>query len=281
LNDGRDTSVHKAYTACALANCSNLLAELTKAMIDGQEMTVRTMSRVQTEAFLIGAYVTFGGMEALRELHRASKSEDVTLRNELDRFNKFIKLLSKKARARRRKVRKANANLFVAIERGDKALAAKLLAEPPEPRLNLTDSAIAHLEAINPDLDEWASGEGIKLKEVVEWLTKEGPKRGFATQSFEPIYHIYRVASQIGVHTSLTVIEHYMRLSTEGGYFSTRQTPATKRGVHDQFLWDATFSTAQLSEWAFVVLGWETPVASEVRALLEPGVDVMSGWRAN
>lgn len=278
LNDGRHTSIHKAYVACALSHCSNLLAELTKAILDQQEMTVRAMGRVQTESFLIGSYITFGGMDAIRTLYAANKGDDVTLRNELVRFNKEVKHKSRKARRRRGAVKETNENLLDAISRGDNALIEKLLVEPPTPRLNLTDSAILHLETINPDLDEWPSSD-FKVREVVDWLTKEGPKRGFATQSFEPIYHTYRVASQVGIHTTMTVIEHFMSLSTKGGYFSARRKPWS-RPVHDQFLWDATFSTAQLAEWAFSVLGCDAPAASEVRALLQPGENVTTGWRA-
>jgi hypothetical protein len=278
LRNGTDDSIHRLYTCLSLAHCTRVLRELGVAVDRSQEISLRALSRVHTEAFLIGAYLRFGGIDSVMRIYEAAKSDDVKLRNVLKQWNTELGAKIKRANRSRRAISMMRNNLEVARALGRRSVRGKVPNEPSLPRRNFAHNAIQHLESTNKDLDDRSSTE-FSVKQVVDWLAKEGPVQGFATQDFEPIYHCYRLMSSIGIHTTMNVLEHYMDKTSSSSFFGVLSYPG-RTSAKGQALWDGVFGTAQLAEWDLTFLGCNGSLAAEVRAAMEPGKGNDQGWRA-
>lgn len=161
--------------------------------------------------------IHFGGYEALLKV-----GQDARHALEGQEFDEWLAAEKRAARKSAEQVAKANSGLSQWNEANPDAPAKPLLDEPYVPQLSLTGL----------DLDELLGGfdphkaQGLPVKNIVEALTKVGPDKGLARESFRPICLIYRTLSAIGPHANMHILDAYF---VPGGFIRTALRRSTVR----------------------------------------------------
>jgi len=273
VNNSSASSIEKVYVAAALRHCTSLLEEVITAFADSLEMTLRILGRAHIEAFLYGAYIHFGGIEAIRTLRLSEDTSQKTIHQELVEWDKFLSRTIKHNVTRGKKVSEVRSQIELHRPGGLTAKEREHLAEPHVPRPTFRKEAIAHL------------GSGIENDEsvefgvfhVVSWLSENGPILGFATERFDPLYHLYRAYSSIGPHPNLSVYESYVLRDRKRTFIRTTAKPL--RSIAFNVLLDSVVSTAQLAEWILDPDSDGSSIAGEVRRKFEGAEDNYQGWK--
>lgn len=273
INNSSASSIEKVYVAAALRHCASLLEEVISAFNNSAEMTLRILGRSHIEAFLYGAYIHFGGIAAIRMIRMSEDTSQKTMHDELVEWDKFLSRTIKKNTKRGKKVGEVRAQIEIHRPGGLTAKEREQLAEPHVPRPTYRKEAIAHL------------GRGLETEETVEfgvfhavsWLSEQGPILGFATERFDPLYHLYRAYSSIGPHPNLSVYESYVLRDQKKTFIRTTAKPL--KSIAFNVLLDSVVSTAQLAEWILDPDSNGTSLAGEVRRRFEGAEDNYQGWK--
>lgn len=269
-NTGSEHVRHRLYDAAALRHCCLLLKEVEQSVRAGQEMTVRITGRAFIEAWVTAVYLHFGGYEALTRIVQDTLKQTETTDKELQRFNQQLAKDKAKAEARLAKVRKDNAGISKWNDTHPDQPPKSLLEEPHIPQLVPADIDLSDRIADFPDL----TPRDLRFSEVVEKLTKLGPEKGFANETFAPIYLIYRMLSGVGTHPTIHVYDSYFRPS----YFVSTAPEPNRPATSMYTLTTALYAAALLTGWVLSKPGHPTPVANRLRDHLEPDLTDQSGW---
>ncbi len=191
LNWPTDGRLHRLYDAAALRHVAALLEEIEVACKAQLELSVRVLARTHVEAFLYALYLHFGGYEAVPRVAQDTLEALKSTQNDFVTFNDWLKKEKKRLTKLRDKIRKDNAaNSAWNTAHADQS-PRPVIDEPHVPRLSTTSvdltGAIAEFGNIQ--------ARPLSVREVVDALTKWAPDKGFARESFVPMYDIYRVMS--------------------------------------------------------------------------------------
>lgn len=270
LNTRSEHVLHRLYAAAAVRHCCLLLKEIEQSVRIGQDMTVRLAGRALLEAWIAAVYLHFGGYDALTKIIQDTRRETEKLDNEIKAFNQQLAKAKAEAPAKLAKIQKANAGITSWNENHPGKTPKPLLEEPHVPQLAPIkidlSSRIAHFSDF-PSRD-------LPVSEMVAALTKLGREKGFAKETFAPIYLLYRMLSTGGTHTNIHIYDSYFRY----GYFTTTAPEPDTPPRSLSTLITSVYSVALLTEWVLSDPHQPTPVASRLRDLLQPDPTGRSGW---
>jgi len=273
INNFSVSSVEKVYDAAALRHCASLLEDIIAAFESTEEMTIRILGRAHIEAFLFGSYIHFGGVEAIRTVRLSEDTSQTTMRTELEAWDEWLERSIKKNVQRGKKVRESRTQIELRRKGGLTAKEREHLTEPHVPRANFRREAVANLtQGISND-DSVEFG----VSHAVAWLSENGPKLGFATERFDPLYHLYRAYSAIGPHPNISVYESYVVRNERKTFIRTAAKPL--RSIAWHVLLDSVVSTAQLAEWILEPCMNGETFANEVLRSFKASEDNFQGWR--
>jgi hypothetical protein len=271
-NQGEMSTKVKAYGAASLRHSARLTSEIMDAVRRDQELTLRILGRAQIEAMLFGLYVHYGGEYALKRMASDLRKDNETLIEEFRQWNRG--LVRERFRTLRltRKLEKQNANIYLKnfISGDGEQILIQELPYVPRPTYARIDE-----KAMMRDLNGVVP-RNLPLSEVVDWLTKNGPKLGLSKESFRPLYHIYRIISSVGPHPNFLLYESY--IDRPKGMQMYRSIAIPRPGTDaNQSLINTVFSTALLAESILGSEGQSIPETRRIRSLLEPNID-SRGW---
>lgn len=258
------------YDGAALRHCCHLLYEIEVAAASGLEFAVRNNGRTHMEAWLVALYIHFGGYDALIRVAQAARHSLEGIAAEAEQFDAQLAADRKAARKSSTKVAKTN-----------NGIAGWNKAHPEEPAKLLHDEPyIPQLSPTALDLTELIAGfgeheaQGLAVSEIVDTLSKWGPKKGFGRESFRPIYLIYRTMSAIGTHANMHVLDSYF---VPGGFVRIARTPVNG-SIIDSVRVTSLYGTAFLASYVLGEQGFETPASDEITNWLKPDPSGRAAW---
>lgn len=270
LNTGREHSTWLLYDGAALRHCCNLLYEIEVAAVADLELSVRMLGRAHLEAWLMALYIHFGGYEALLKVAQDARHSLEGIEQEGKEFDEWLAAEKKAARKSVKKVASVNTGISQWNEANPDVSAKPLLDEPYVPRLSPTGLDLGDLiEGFDPH-----EAQGLPVKNIVEALTKMGPDKGFARESFRPMYLIYRTLSTIGPHANMNILDAYF---VPGGFIRIAST-TINGSVSDSIRVTSLYATAYLASYVLGSHGIATPVADEIRDWLKPDPSGRAAW---
>jgi hypothetical protein len=270
LNTGSEHVRHRLYDAAALRHCCLLLREIEQSVSSGQDMTVRLTGRALLEAWIAAVYLHFGGYDALTKIIQDTLKQTETLDKDLKAFDQQLAKDKAKAEAKLARIQKANAGITKWNNSHPEKPPKPLLDEPHIPQLAPTDIDLSGRIA---DFSDFTARD-LPVSEMVAALTKLGPEKSFANETFHPIYLLYRMLSTGGTHTNIHIYDSYFRHS----YFTTTAPEPDRSPASMGTLVTALYSVALLAGWVLSEPGHPTPIASQLRDHLQPDPSGRSGW---
>jgi hypothetical protein len=270
INKGTDHVTWLVYDAAALRHCCQLLHEIEVAAQTNQEWAARLLGRAHLEAWLVGLYLHYGGFDALVRVAQDTRHGLEAMNHDAEAFDKWLTGEKKSARKNIRKVEAANNGIQRWNEVNPTSPPKALLDTPYVLRLQPADIDLSrHIAAFGDH-----EAQPLPVSDIVNLLTDLGPERGFALESFRPIYLIYRVLSSIGTHANLNVLEPYI---ARGNFTRTTRAPAGGSAI-DTIRITALHGTAFLAGAVLGDQGCPTPAANAIRAWLEPDPSGRAAW---
>jgi hypothetical protein len=112
------------------------------------------------------------------------------------------------------------------------------------------------------------------VSEIVDTLTKWGPEKGFARESFRPIYLIYRTLSALGTHASMHILDAYF---VPGGFIRVAPMPVNG-SASDSVRATSLYGTAFLAGRVLGEHGIPTPAADDICDWLKPDPSGRAAW---
>ena len=272
ISDTAPDMVYRYYHAAAVRHCCLLLTEIEQSAAARQEMTVRILGRVFIEAWLTSLYLHFGGHDALLRLEQDTVHQVELTDRDLKDFDARLARAKEKAAAKADKVSKANTGIT-----GWNAANPDLPGKPliPEPRIpQLTPTGIDISKRLTEDL-AGITARSLPLTEIIDRLTELGPEKGFAQETFRPVYILYRMLSAGAVHANINVYDAYYQ---PGPPDMAAPIPVNGESLIMNTRITALYSTAFLLGWVCLGAGITAPVAVELRKRLEPDPTSHVGW---
>ena len=268
--NGSQGSIETLYSAAGLRHCAALLLDIGIAVGAGRELTVRILGRTHIEAFLYALYIHFGGFDAVMRVAQDTLASLQATNNDLKAWDDWLTVERKQKSAARNKIRRNN----TANEKWN-------AAHPDQPQRPIfTEPYVPQLSKSGVDLGGAVAEFGnltaqvLPVREVVDALTKWGPEKGFARESFRPMYLLYRILSGSSVHPTLDVLDAYFR---PGGF--TRTLPVQLGVSTLKNTWvTSLYGTAFLAGWVLGDAAFDTTVSNWLRSRLEPDPTGGRGW---
>jgi hypothetical protein len=112
------------------------------------------------------------------------------------------------------------------------------------------------------------------MVDIVSELDKLGPVKGFARESFRPIYLRYRLGSTVAAHANLNLYDAYF---TSSHFMATTAIPE-EPSITDGEWCTALYSTAYLASKVLDDTDCKTPVADALIEWLAPDPTGRSSW---
>lgn len=270
LDRGTEHATWLLYDAAALRHCCRLLYELEVAAQTDQELAARLLARAHLEAWFVALYIHYGDFSAVERVAQDTRYCLEVTDNEAKQFDQWLTAEQKSTRKRSRKVERANDGITRWNELNPEAPPKALLAPPYTPQLRPTGLDLS--DRINVFVAY--EGRPLPVSEIVDALTKLGPVKNFARESFRPLYLIYRVLSAIGPHATLNIFESYL---VPGRFIRAAPVPINGSVVEAARI-TALHATAFLASAVLGDQGSPTPVADEIRVWLMPDPSGRSAW---
>jgi hypothetical protein len=270
LDRGSERVTWLLYDAAALRHCCRLLYELEVAAQTNQELAARLLARAHLEAWLVALYIHYGGFAAVERVAQDTRYSLEATDSEARQFDQWLTAEQKSARKRAWRVERAYNGITQWNEANPEAPAKVLLDPPYVPQLQPTGLDLSDRIAAFGAYD----ARPLPVSEIVDALTKLGPAKGFGSESFRPLYLIYRVLSAIGPHATLNIFESYL---VPGRFIRTAPVPING-SIVDTARITALHGTAFLASAVLGDQGSRTPVADEFRARLMPDPSGRSVW---
>ena len=257
----RERTIAQMYAAAALAHCCQLARTVVRLHADGDEIAGRMVARGLFESWAVGAYVHFGGFEALTSLGDDFHFELKVQADEATRHDEALRRKRADIDGRNRRIEHDN----VAKARWNRAnpdQPAKKLVEllPPPPGV-LIDSdwseRAKYLDGSTP--------RKLPLKTMIDKL-RTFTRRAGAEQTFEAAYAImFRGLSTVGAHTNIRVLDWY--LDDDDGratFVRVGRQPSPPSSLEDANVLSALLLVAHLAQLVLESRGCDHAVADEV-----------------
>jgi hypothetical protein len=272
INNGSASVVHRLYDAAALRHTTGLLRSISHNAQHEDEFAVRALGRSHTEAWLTGTYLHFGGPDALKRIAGDTLDATTTTHNALQRYDNELAEAKRKTRKKLKAIRKANEGITLGNARNPDKPPKPLHEEPHVPQqakagIDLS-TRISNFQGIQ--------AQNLSLSEITEALTKLGPEKGFADESFTHIYLHYRLASALSVHPTLHIYDSYFE-PPRGYFVHTAREITGLSGITDAWA-SALYGTALHAGWVLGDAGQPTPVTDQIRDQLKPDPTAGRGW---
>ena len=264
----------RVYEIGAVMHSALMLVEILDAAEAKRDLTVNVMSRTHIEASLIGIFILLGGTKALDAVASDSRGQDVTTANELDAWNERLASLIKNTEHRVTRISKRNKDIEAWNRRNPEMKPVPLIELPHVPRANFASAEIIaelrkHLTGAPPDR--------LPFRQVVDRSSRLALSRRYSNEPFDPIYHVYRLLSAVGVHTSLGLLDSYLDRSERSLFIRgvpTSQFPFAT----NQNLINGIYTLALLSEWLLKKYDVESSIFCSIRRSLESAPLDLRGW---
>jgi hypothetical protein len=270
LNRQTRSTVYRYYDAAALRHCCRLLEDIEQCSAAGQEMTVRILARVFIEAWLTALYLHFGDFE------RVAQETVYQVKHTHDGLRGFdAKLVEGQRKARRRAKRVDRANVDLTRWNEDNP------SQPPKPLhpkpyiSQLRPTGIDVSRRFTQDL-KGTQARHLPLSEITARLTELGPVKGFAMETFEPLYLMFRIFSGGSTHVNLNVYDAYYQPGP--GFDRAAVHPINGDSMAMAVRFNALYCTAFLAGWVLSDAGVSAPVATELRQRYEPDPTGRPAW---
>jgi hypothetical protein len=263
INHQTRGTIHRYYDAAALRHCCLLLKDIETCSAAGQEMTVRILGRVFMEAWFTALFIHFGGWDAFERVAQNTVYQVALVDRALKNFDAQIRRLKKRAKEKYKAVARANAGITRWNQANPSQPPKRFLDKPYIPTLNPTGIDISR--RINQDL-KGVEPKALPVEEITQRLTKLGPAKGFAQETFEPLYIWYRIFSAGSLHATLNVYDAYY----QPGYFDRAAAEPTDASLIPHVRVTALYCTALLVGSVLLHADIAAPVATELSSRYEP-----------
>lgn len=270
LNNQTRSTIHRLYEAASLRHCCVLLQDIEKCSEAGQEIVVRILARVFMEAWFIAMYIHFGGWTAFERVAQETAYQSGLVARAFTDYDKRLMQTKKIAKRKGRAVAKANAGISTWNETNP-AQPKELHVPPYIPTLNPTGIDVSR--RVTKDLKD-VEQKHLTIEEVTRQLSALGPTKGFAQETFEPLYLWYRVFSAGSVHATLNVYDTYYR---PGNFDRIAPAPADTTLV-PQIRVTALYCTALIVQAVLNASNIHAPVAAALLETYEPDPSQSSWW---
>jgi len=264
----------RVYEIGAVMHSTILLDEILDAAEAGRDLTVSVMSRAHIEANLIGVFILLGGKSALDAVAADSRAQDETTANELDAWDKRLASLIKNTEKRLARISKRNSQIKAWNDRNPDLQPVSLIELPHVPRANYAGPEIGvelrkHISGVTPNQ--------LPFRQVVDKASKLALSQRYSNEPFDPIYHVYRLLSAVGVHTSLGLLDGYLDRN-ERSLFVRGAKESQLPYATEQNLINGIYTLALMTEWLMRKYEVETVYFGLVRKSLESQPLDLRGW---
>jgi hypothetical protein len=272
LNNQTRSTLHRYYDAAAVRHCCQLLKDIELSSEAGQEMTVRILARAFIEAWLTALYIHFGAYEAFERVVQGTAHQVKLTEQDLKEFDARLLQAKKTAKKRLKAVTKANAGITRWNADNPSRPPKQVHDEPYIPQLTLAGVDISRrlaedLKGVEP--------RPLPLTEITDRLTDLGPEKGFAQETFRPLYIYYRMFSAGSAHANINVYDAYYQ---PGPGFDRAAAQPTDDSLMMPVRITALYCTAFLVGWILLDAGIPAPVATELRNRYEPDPTGQASW---
>lgn len=271
INRQTRATVHRYYDAAALRHCCQLLKDIELCSAAGQEMTVRILARTFIEAWLTALYLHFGGHEALERIAQDTVHQVQLTDKDLKEFDARLRQAKKTARRKLKTVATTNAGITRWNTSNPSQPSKRLHDEPYVPQLTPTGIDISR--RLTQDLKD-IKPRRLPLTEITDRLTELGPDKGFAQETFRPLYTYYRIFSAGSAHANLNVYDAYFQPGRTFDHAAAQ--PASMLTMPVRLT--ALYCTAFLAGWVLPDAGVPAPIATELRNRYEPDPSGQASW---
>lgn len=191
----------RLYAGALLWHCCELLRDIHDAIASEREMAMRILHRAFHEAWLMGLYVQYSGIEATMALESDMKASFQAQANEAALYDQVLATERQSAA----QVRERNQQIEAWNRDHPNLVPRDLLPEIPEP------SRVA-INLAAPALERFADVEAkrLSLPDIISRLNTSAKSIGEGEEHFGIVYTMgYRTLSSIGPHPNLEVIQAY------------------------------------------------------------------------
>jgi hypothetical protein len=269
INRQTRSTVFRYYDAAALRHCCLLFRDIETCSAAGQEMAVRILGRVFIEAWFTAMYIHFGEWEAFERVAQSTAHHVTVVDQALKDFDTKIRTTKRSAKKKDKAVSKTNRGIEYWNQNNPSQPPKQLHARPYIPTLNPTGIDVSR--RIKQDLKN-VSPEKLTVEEITRQLTRLGPVKGFAMETFEPLYIWYRIFSAGSLHATLNVYDAYYR----PGNFDRAAAEPTDASLIPHVRITALYCIAILASSVLTDARIPAPVATELRGRYEPDPDFAS-----
>lgn len=263
INHQTRGTILRYYDAAALRHCCLLLKDIETCSAAGQEMTVRILGRVFMEAWFTALYIHFGGWDAFERVAQNTVYHVAHVDRALKNFDAQIRHVKKRAKEKDKAVSRANVGIMQWNQANPSQPPKRLLDKPYIPTLNPTGIDVSR--RINQDL-KGVESKALPVEEITQRLTKLGPAKGFAQETFEPLYLWYRIFSAGSLHATLNVYDAYY----QRGHFDRAAAEPIDAPLIPHVRITTLYCTAFLVGSVLRDASIAAPVANELRSRYEP-----------
>lgn len=272
VNSGSDNTNHRLYDAAALRHVAALFRDLVICAERGQELATRVLSRTHVEAWLYAVYLHFGGSDALQRVVENTRYGTALVDDAIKRHDNELGQAKRKVRRRLKTIRKTNEGIASWNSQFPQEAPKPFHDEPYIPQQPKTgidlSSRLVDFEGFD--------ARSLPVADIAEALTKLGPEKGFANESFSQVYLYYRLVSASSVHPTLHIYDSYFyRKAPNSEFLHTATEPIGNSAIMGAIT-TAIYATALLASWVLGDADSDTPVADLIRMVLEP--DPTAGW---
>ena len=248
----------RLYAGALLWHCCELLADIHTSMEHGREMAMRLLYRAFHEAWLMGLYVQYGGLEATMAIEADMKASFQAQLDDAVRYDRALK----KERKRAAKVRKHNEK--IAEWNREHPELPRGVTSRSSPSRNASPSTLLCPFSIVLSTSRLRSSVFPTSCRVLNEL---GESLDDGDEHFGIVYTMgYRTMSSIGAHPNLEVIQSYFDSTRVTNFVRLERrvrTPSTADLVNQLTL-------QQVADLSFRVLGdipgAAIPVTEEILA---------------
>ena len=190
----------------------------------------------------------------------------------LKEFDARLLRAKKAAKKKHKAIADANAGINMWNARNPSQAAKQVHDEPYIPQLTPTGIDISR--RLTQDL-KGVEPRRLPLTEIADRLTELGPVKGFAQETFRPLYIYYRIFSAGSAHANINVYDAYYQ---PGATFDHAAAQPTDDSLAMPIRITALYCAAFLVGWVLLDAGLPATVATELRNRYEPEPSGQASW---
>jgi hypothetical protein len=230
------------------------------------------LARAFIEAWLTALYIHFGGYEAFKRVVQDAAYQVKLTHDNLKEFDARLLRAKKAAKKKYKAIADANAGINMWNARNPSQAAKQVHDEPYIPQLTPTGIDISR--RLTQDL-KGVEPRRLPLTEITDRLTELGPVKGFAQETFRPLYIYYRIFSAGSAHANINVYDAYYQ---PGATFDHAAAQPTDDSLTMPIRITALYCAAFLAGWVLLDAGLPATVATELRNRYEPEPSGQASW---